>query len=328
MTHPPFMAPVWLKTGHLQTAYSGIFWQPRPLPADTVHDIVVAEAVKLRCLLNRANPTPKTKLCILVHGLESSAEASYMVSAARKGLKRGWDILRVNLRGCGGTTHLSSTAYHAGLSQDVWKVAVFAYQSLGYSEIVLAGFSLGGHQVLKLASELEHPPEWLKGICAISPPLDLAETSRNLMRLENRGYERYFFQQMLKTFRWRRRLWPESTPEIAWSRLKNLKDIDNHLTAPAFGFLNGEDYYRKMSVGPHLNKIKIATQIVMAQDDPIIPFTCHAKAMKLHAQIKWLISPGGGHVGFINREFPEFPEDIYWAENRLFDFAEALADSI
>jgi uncharacterized protein len=323
MSKAVFNAPLLLKTGHLQTAYSGLVWQPPGLKSDQQYLIPVAEGIQLKCLLNWAGPQAGHKLWILVHGLESSADAAYMVSTARKGINQGWDVLRMNIRGCGGSAHLSHTAYHAGLSDDVLAVAQYAAKVLGYREIVLAGFSLGGHQVLKLATELTSVPTWLKGICAISPPLDLGLTSRNLIRLENRGYERYFFKQMVQTYRLRLRLWPDHTPKVPLEKIKNLYDFDEYVTSACFGFRDAQDYYAQTSVGPRLDHLLLPVQIIIAKDDPIIPFGTHKPVMvRAFKNLEWLVSPGGGHVGFINSaQAAKNDLDCYWAENRLLDFA-------
>jgi predicted alpha/beta-fold hydrolase len=331
---PPFSAPLWLKTGHLQTAYTGLFWTPPPLPALMRCDIPVdAEndnQNQVRCLLNRSHQDrPAAVLVILVHGLEGHAEVPYMLSTARKLLSQGLDVLRMNLRGCGQTQHLSRTSYHAGLSGDVRAVAEYAAAQLGYEQIVLAGYSLGGHQVLKLATEWTSPPAWLKGICAVSPPLDLGRTSHNLLRLENRGYERYFFRLMLASYRARRRLWPEVTPLEPLARVHSLLDFDQYITGPQFGYRDAQDYYTQNSVGPHLGKITLPVQIILAQDDPIVPFSSHQAVMSQAApSVRWLLSREGGHVAFVNSPLAARQDrDAMWSENRLLDFVAEVCEA-
>lgn len=325
---PPFSAPLWLKTGHLQTAYTGLFWTPPALAAQQRCDIAVDPENRVRCLLNRAQESPAAVLVILVHGLEGHAEVPYMVSTARKLLSQGLDVLRMNLRGCGQTQYLSQTSYHAGLSGDVRAVAEYASAQLGYPQIVLVGFSLGGHQVLKLATEWTAPPAWLKGMCAVSPPVDLGRTSRNLLRFENRGYERYFFRLMLTTYRARRRLWPEVTPLEPLARVHSLLDFDQYITAPQFGFRDAQDYYTQSSVGPHLGKITLPVQIILAQDDPIVPFASHQAVMDTAPpNLSWLISHEGGHVAFINSPLAaKRDRDQMWSENRILDFVAGVCD--
>lgn len=45
---------------------------------------------------------------------------------------------------------------------------------------------------------------------------------------------------------------------------------DTHVTVPAFGFENVDNYYYKASCYHQLANIKVPTFIMMAKDDPII----------------------------------------------------------
>lgn len=101
-----------------------------------------------------------------------------MRSTARKALERNIDVIRLNLRSCGPSSHLSATLYHAGLSRDLLEVCLYAVTKLGYQRIVVGGFSLGAQLVLKMAGESGDSYPWLKGACAISPPLDLPHQAR------------------------------------------------------------------------------------------------------------------------------------------------------
>ena len=89
---------------------------------------------------------------ILVHGLEGSSSAGYARSLAQAALEAGCATHRFNMRSCGGTEHLSGrTLYHSGQTSDL--LAVIRQLPSG-APIFLAGFSLGGNVVLKLAGEL------------------------------------------------------------------------------------------------------------------------------------------------------------------------------
>ena len=319
---PPFAAPAWLKSGHLQTIYGATLWQPETLVSDQRLTIRVDDENAVLCLLNQARAQPGPACLILLHGLEASAEAPYIASTARKALADGWDVLRMNLRSCGGSHHLAATSYHGGLSGDALAVAQHAVSKKGYQRIAMAGFSLGGHTLLKLAGELgaDYPP-WLKGICAISPPLKLGSASAGLMHPRNRIYERYFYKNMLRSYRARHRLWPESTPMAVLSRVHNLYEFDDLITAPAFGYRDAEDYYSQNSALQWVDQIRLPVRIIFALDDPIIPFNAHRQAMALNnPAVSWLLSAEGGHVGFFNTPtLAAQDRDALWAENRLLE---------
>lgn len=320
----PFAAPLWLKSGHLQTLYAALGWQPPPLPADALWRVEIASQVELYCAWNRAAKESAPHCLILVHGLEGSAEVPYMISTARKALAAGIDVVRVNLRGCQERAWTSQTSYHAGLSQDLSAVVQYAQQA-GYRALVVAGFSLGGHLTLKWASELRDTLfEGVRGVVAVSPPVDLAATAAYLQRPLNRGYDQYFLRRMQRTWRQRRRCWPEHTSLERVMGLRSLREFDDQITAPSFGFANAADYYTQCSVGPRLAQIALPTEIILAEDDPIVPAESHRRWFgAVGPQVRWVLSAEGGHVGFYNcAALAAQDRDAWWAENRLLDRAQ------
>ena len=76
------------------------------------------------------------------------------------------------------------------------------------------GFSLGGNVVLKLASEMGTSVlPLVRGVCAVSTPLDLAACARRIAQPDNRLYEERFVRRM------RARLWATGRYEerdFAW----------------------------------------------------------------------------------------------------------------
>ena len=76
-----------------------------------------------------------------------------MQGIAAKGLALGMNVVRMNQRNCGGTEGLAPTLYHSGRSQDIAAVAQNLIEQDHISRFALAGFSMGGNLVLKLAGE-------------------------------------------------------------------------------------------------------------------------------------------------------------------------------
>jgi len=96
---------------------------------------------------------------VMWHGMEGSTASAYMVSTADKAFGVGFNVVRVNVRNCGGTEHLSPTLYHGGLTHDARVVVEDLIRTDRLPRLFLAGFSLGGNMILKLAGEYgENPP--------------------------------------------------------------------------------------------------------------------------------------------------------------------------
>lgn len=319
-------SPVGLfKNGHFQTIYNALFYKPMTLKNPKKIEIKIDDKNTIVCDYSKAeNNTTKT-LVILVHGLEGSSESNYIVSTAQKLYKKDYSVLRMNIRNCGGTSHLSETLYNAGLSDDVKKIIEYFKDRFDYKNIFVCGFSLGANTVLKMAGEYGNSyPEELKGVIAISPPLDLAECSEEIILPKNMIYDDHYRKRLIKTYKNKKKTHPKNVDLGILSKIKTLKDFDNYITGPAFGYKDAEEYYRLNSSLKFLTDIKVYTVIIQAQDDPIIPFNSTIKAMNINNDnIHFLITKHGGHVGFIN-SFSASKNDIdrRWAENRVVEFVD------
>jgi len=126
---------------------------------------------------------------VLVHGLEGSSRSNTCWGNAARGRGRaGWNIIRMNMRNCGGTEDLSPTLYHSGLSGDVAAIMRTFAAEKGLGAFALVGYSMGGNLVLKLAGELgEHRPDYLKAVVGISPAMDLGVSADALHKFVEQG---------------------------------------------------------------------------------------------------------------------------------------------
>lgn len=250
---------------------------------------------------------------ILLHGLEGSHSSGYMVSMAYSLVTSGFRVTRLNMRSCGGTEKYCKTLYHAGLTADMAAV-VRHYQQEGRGPIFLAGFSLGGNVVLKFTGE---SGDRLRGLVAgavsISTPIDLAACCRQMMRLENRIYERRFLGRLKDRYRQRCAEYPEIYQLNGLDQVRSVYGFDDVVTAPYFKFGTAENYYRTQSANNFIEGISIPTLMIQAEDDPLIPFSVYSHpAIAGNPQVSLVSTPHGGHVGFISRYSPRF-----WADQTV-----------
>jgi hypothetical protein len=171
-----------LRSGHWMTLNGGaipaISAAPAPLPRlfDIDADMVA------QC---HWQPRQADRELVLLHGLNGSSEAHYMLGIAEKAFGAGLNVVRLNQRNCGGTEHLSVGLFHSGLTADVRHVIHELATIDRLSSIVVAGYSLGGNLALKLAGEFGNaPPPTLKAVAAVSPILEISPCVRALERPE------------------------------------------------------------------------------------------------------------------------------------------------
>ena len=244
---------------------------------------------------------------LLLHGLEGSSAGGYMVSLAQTLLEAGFRTYRLNMRGCGGTQHLTDSLYHSGLTHDArWLLEHLRAQRLGPRFVV--GFSLGGNVTLKLAGELgEAAAGVLDGAVAVSTPIDLHACVRKMMTLENRIYEWRFVTRLRNTYRQRHRLNPARFPVEGLKGAWTVFQFDDQITAPFFGFGTAPNYYATQSSLGFLGAIRIPTLIVQAKNDPLIPFGIFEDAkIRSNPHIQLIATDFGGHLGYISRGRPRF----------------------
>src|SRR5205814_10425408 len=90
---------------------------------------------------------------MIVDGVEGSSDSRYVIGAGTKAWARGWNVVRMNVRNCGGTEELAPTLYHSGLSDDIRGVVESLVERDRLRYFALAGYSMGGNQVLKCVGE-------------------------------------------------------------------------------------------------------------------------------------------------------------------------------
>ncbi|MEO6237756.1 MAG: alpha/beta fold hydrolase, partial [Vicinamibacterales bacterium] len=140
---------------HRMTLYAwarGRQFPALPPPATRYFDVAPGARVLGHCHWH-PEPTSRPTL-LLLHGLEGSSDAHYMRGMADKAWARGFNVVRLNQRNCGGTEHLSRGLYHSGLTADPRVVIEELRDRDGLTAFAVAGYSLGGNLTMKLAGEI------------------------------------------------------------------------------------------------------------------------------------------------------------------------------
>jgi predicted alpha/beta-fold hydrolase len=321
----PFAAPWLLRNGHAMTiigAKRPRRFSIRRAPAERrefqtdAHTRVVADCHWQADRL--AHPT-----AMVIHGLEGSSDAAYVLGTAGKAFAAGFNVLRYNVRGCGGSAHLTPTLYHSGLTTDLHAVLRELDEGDRLPAIYLIGFSMGGNQALKFAGELgDRAPASLQGVCAISPPIDLESSSRAIREPRNFIYEFRFLRSLRRTMIEKDRLFPGIYDTSILGRIRHLWDWDEAFQHHN-GFAGALDYYARASSLPFIPAIRVPTLILHAEDDPFIPIEPFRDArLAANPAVRVVAMRHGGHVAFCGTRQPD--EDRAWAENRAVEFCRQL----
>ena len=230
---------------------------------------------------------------VMWHGMEGSTASAYMLTTADKAFRAGFNVVRVNFRNCGGTEHLSPTLYHGGLSQDLRVVIDELIARDGLARIFIAGFSLGGNMVLKLAGEYgDNPPAEVKAVCTVSPSISMRASCDLLMRGRNWIYQQDFLRRLRGRIRVKEKLFPDLYDSTGLRSLRSIEQFDNRYIAPMFGFEDANDYYTKASSLPVIGRIRIPTLMIHSPGRPIYSFCAAARSFNRRESLRAADCPG------------------------------------
>ncbi|HZD26803.1 MAG TPA: alpha/beta fold hydrolase [Alphaproteobacteria bacterium] len=296
---PPFRPRLpWLGPD-LQTLRNFMVRAPAPLDGERLWlPLNDGSGDRLAGLLHRrpADAAPRP-LMVLLHGLNGSEASRYMVIMARHLAEQNCDVLRLNMRGAGPSRPHCGDYYHAGQTGDLHDALDALPPTLMDNGVALIGFSLGGNLALKLAAE-RRDDDRLRAVVSVSAPIDLALTSRNMLRRRNRVYH----WKLLADFR-REVLAPGARLSTMERRViagaRNFLDFDERFVAPRHGFAGAQDYYSRCAARPRLREIRVPSLLIHAQDDPIVPAAPYLDyPWRRQPNLVPLLPRHGGHVGF------------------------------
>jgi predicted alpha/beta-fold hydrolase len=317
-----------LSNGHLQTIFGNFLRRQDQLPEPVAQLVEVSPArgrqiasqVLCHCHWQPLPERPDRPTVIILHGLEGSSRSQYVVGNANKLWRAGCNVIRMNMRNCGGTERLTSTLYHSGLSGDVDRVLHFFLDSQKLQSISLLGYSMGGNLMLKLAGELgtNAPPE-LCSVIGVSPAVDLQASADCLHRWQNRLYERRFLRALLRRFRRKAMLFPHVFDPQRGAHIRSLRDFDDRITALYSGFKSADDYYYRAAAARVLDRITVPTLVLHALDDPFVRLIESTReSIAANPNITFIETKHGGHCAFLAQ--PETANDGYWAEHTALRF--------
>lgn len=222
-----------------------------------------------------------------------------MTLCARHLLAAGFAVARLNMRGAGPSRPHCSQQYHAGRSDDLLHALEDLCAHGDWADAILVAFSLGGNIALKSAAEAGGDIP-LRGIVTISAPIDLAHTSRHMLKPRNWVYH----QALLRPFKREVDGIPglDETERAAVRRSRTFLQLDHYFVAPRNGFESAWDYYARCMALQFLDDIAIPGLLIQAQDDPIVPARAYlTRDWRRNPQLQLRLPRHGGHVGFHHR---------------------------
>jgi predicted alpha/beta-fold hydrolase len=313
-----FVPRRFLRNRHAMTIAGNFLPRKSDLPAPQECLYRVDADTQVLCHCHWHEDAERRATVLIVHGLEGSSLSQYVIGNATKAWDAGMNVVRMNMRTCGGTGKLTPTLYHSGLSSDVGAVLRTVIEQRKSPRVGLIGYSMGGNLVLKLAGELGgDAPEQLKAVAAVSPAADLAASADAMHVGGNRIYEWKFLVSLMRTYERKRKLFPDIYKRIEHFP-STIREFDDVVTARYCGFQNADDYYARSGATRVIEKIALPTLAIHAIDDPFIRLLPETRAkLVANPHITLLETPHGGHCAFLAQPNGY---DGRWAERQIMHF--------
>jgi predicted alpha/beta-fold hydrolase len=259
-------------------------------------------------------------LVLVLHGLEGSIKSAYAHGLLRALNQQGLRAALMHFRGCSGEVNRLPRSYHLGETSDLATVINALQAREPGVRIAVVGFSAGGNVLLKWLGETAQANPLVAAV-AVSVPFQLDQSVARLRKGFSRVYERHLLRRLCRKVarKFRGKTPPFPLPSL--SALKTLREFDEKITAPLYGFANADAYYHYASSRQYLTSIHVPTLLLQARDDPFMPASAIPTAAELSKTVTLEVTPHGGHVGFVSGRLPWRPR--YWLDERIPAFLQA-----
>jgi predicted alpha/beta-fold hydrolase len=234
--------------------------------------------------------------------------------------RRGLAVAAWNFRGCSGEPNRLLRQYHSGDTGDLGAIVDRLSAEDPGRPIALAGFSLGGNQLVKWLGERgDDLPAAVRSAVAISVPFDLSLCAT---ALDGPGFWPWIYRE--RFLRLRRKALrkaadhPGRIDADAVRRTTTFSSYDGLVTAPMHGFESAEDYWTRSSSAQFVAGVRRPLLLLSADDDPLVPArSLPVEQAGRNPAVTLEVTSGGGHVAFVSGA-PWRPG--FWAEERAMDF--------
>ncbi len=234
----------------------------------------------------------------MIHGWEGSSDSTYVRTTACTLWRAGCDILRLNLRDHGPSHHLNPGVFLAVYLDEVVEAAAQAAAATPHLPVWICGFSLGGNFALRIAARwAAAAPSNLSHVVAVSPAIDPLGTTVCIDR--HPALRWYFRRKWQRSLRRKQALFPGRYDFSGLDPHMSLMQMTDHLIPRVSTYPDADTYLAAYAVTPAVyQRIRVATTIVSAADDPVIP-VADLLSLPDNPHVRRVIHAHGGHNGFV-----------------------------
>ncbi|MBI3395098.1 MAG: alpha/beta fold hydrolase [Spirochaetia bacterium] len=268
--------------------------------------INVGNGVRLSAFESLHPPQSSRGLLVLIHGWLGGASSSYIVRTGRYFFDQGYDIFRLNLRDHGETYHLNEGAFNGSLIAETYEgVRLGVTDCLARAgrglPVFLAGFSLGGNFVLRIALRHSSHKKKIPNLAhciAVSPAINPERATE--MIDESRILRAYFLRKWRRELKKKQESFPSKYTMDDLMKARSVMELTDKVVPAHTEFPDTKAYFSSYTITQaSLATIKLATTILTSADDPIIDAADFTR-LKNTSKVSLAVERYGGHNGFVN----------------------------
>jgi hypothetical protein len=152
--------------------------------------------------------------------------------------------------------------------------------------------------------------------------MDLGACADALERRDNYFYQRHFVKGLMARYARKAKLFPDRYPRNGFGGVRSVRQFDDKITAPQFGYKDAQDYYDAVGAKKLVAQVRVPMLMITAQDDPFVPYELFRRANPgQNPAIKFITPQHGGHCGFISNKSGT---ERFWAERSIVEFCESI----
>lgn len=301
-----FRPPRWLKSPHLQTIGAAVPLFSPPKSHVVEHEEHLRIPIEGGAVHARAwwvSGEVQAPAVVILHGIAGSMHSHSSMRSAVALHRAGYHAIRLEMRGAGESVVDAPSLYHAGITCDLDVVVRHVAADPRVSGVLVLGYSGGGSQLLKLAGEWgDAPPSGVMALATISAPLDYTRVAARMDTLTCLPYRFHVLRGLLD----RAREFVARHPSRAHYQpsdldgIKRFRQYDGQIIVPMHGFSDVDTYYWEASAGRLLDRVRVPTLILHAEDDPMVPIdTVRPWLPTSSRSVRVKTSKHGGHLGWL-----------------------------
>ena len=259
--------------------------------------ISIDRNIRLSAFVN-AQSNEDAPLVILLHGWLGCADSVYLLSLGSYLFEHGYHVVRLNLRDHGDSHHLNQGLFHSCRIQEVIDACINIQTKFPQSLLSVVGFSLGGNFALRINAFTSREQLALHRTIAFCPVMDPLHT---LQKLEQSFlvYRNYFMQRWKASFYKKVAAFPDSYSKDTFDSFRSLREATADLATQYAGYDSLNAYLKGYAITDRrLSTLHAPSKIVLARDDPIIPWQ-DREHLASSEFLDILTTEHGGHCGFL-----------------------------